>query len=100
MFADLLFCCVLVSFVQQQDRTSSLGQHIPLIKPQQPQPPGSKAIPEFFMVPPDEQQKRLTAVKTQLLSALKPTPDTVSAVSQDSTLMAGVLFFVGDKGAG
>jgi hypothetical protein len=85
--------------VQQQERTSSTGQHIPLIKPQQPQQPGSKAIPECFMVPPDEQQKRVTAVKSQLLSALQPTPDTVSDVSQDSTLMAGATSFVGGNGA-
>lgn len=85
---NVLFCGVLV---QQQERTSSTGQHIPLIKPQKP----GIAIPDFFMVPPDEQQKRATAVKSQLLSALQPTPDTVSAVSQDSTLMAGAPFFVG-----
>jgi hypothetical protein len=50
---------------------------------------GSKPIPDFLRVPPDEQEQRMAAMKTQLLSALQPTPDTVSAVAQDSKLMSG-----------
>lgn len=63
--------------------------HMPTIKAQQPQQLGAKAIPDFLRVPPDEQEQRMAAMKSQLLSALQPTPDTLSAVSHDSTLMAG-----------
>lgn len=72
-----------------QARSSRQQQHIPLVKAQQPQQLGSKPIPDFLRVPPDEQEQRLAAMKSQLLSALQPTPDTVSAVAQDSKLMSG-----------
>jgi hypothetical protein len=81
-------CCLLLQ-AQPKRSSSSTQQHIPVLIAQQPQQPGSKAIPEGFMIPPDEQEKRLAAMKSQLLTALKPTPDTVSAVAQDSTLMSG-----------
>lgn len=85
----LLFAAFLLQ-AQPKSSSSSTQQHIPMLKAQQPQQPGSRAIPEGFMIPPDEQEKRLAAMKSQLLTALKPTPDTVSAVAQDSTLMSGL----------
>jgi hypothetical protein len=80
--------------LQQQGRRSASSssqqqQHVPLIKPQQQRAGSGKAVPDMFMLPPDEQQQRLSAMKSQLLSALQPTPDTVSAVAKDSTLMSG-----------
>lgn len=91
----LLLCALLLCTLQQQGRqsagSSSEQQHVPLIKPQQQQQQAGsgKAVPDMFMLPPDEQQQRLASMKSQLLSALQPTLDTVSAVTQDSTLMSG-----------
>lgn len=92
-YCGLLLCALVLCILQQQGRqsagTSSHQQHVPLIKRQQQQAGSGKAVPDMFMLPPDEQQQRLSAMKSQLLSALQPTPDTVSAVAQDSTLMSG-----------
>jgi hypothetical protein len=86
----LSFAVFLLQVLQKSSSTTQ--QQIPVLIAQQPQHPGSKAIPEGFIIPPDEQEKCLAAMKSQLLTALKPTPDTVSVVAQDSTLMSGLSF--------
>lgn len=88
-------CCSLVllkpwSLQPTNNSSSKAGQQIPLLKAQPQQQLGSKPIPDFLRVPPDEQEQRLGVMKTQLLSALQPTPDTISAVAEDATLMSGV----------
>ena len=47
------------------------------------------AIPDFLRVEPDEQTKRMQEVKGKLVSALQPTPDMISKIGQDPTLLAG-----------
>ncbi len=52
-------------------------------------PSGTKAIPDFLRVQPDEQEQRYAQMRTQLVEALKPNQETVSQIAQDPTLLAG-----------
>ncbi|GIL72911.1 hypothetical protein Vretimale_4563 [Volvox reticuliferus] len=45
-------------------------------------------IPDFLRVEPDEQQKRFQAMKADLVDKLKPTPDTITKIGQDQSLLA------------
>lgn len=46
-------------------------------------------IPDFLRVEPDEQEKRYAAMKGELVDKLKPTPDMMSKVASDPTLITG-----------
>lgn len=46
-------------------------------------------IPDFMKIEPSEQEKAYAAYKTQLVEALKPTPDMMNTVGTNPTLLAG-----------
>lgn len=71
----------------QAGKRSKQGAPIIKAKPDQQQ---SKQIPAMFKLEPSEEQKRYNMMKTQLLGAMAPTPDTVAAVSSNPVLAAGV----------
>ena len=50
---------------------------------------GGPSIPDFLRVEPDEQMKRLQEVKGKLVSALQPTPEMISKLGKDPTLLSG-----------
>ena len=50
------------------------------------------AIPDFLRVEPDEQAKRLQEVKGKLVNALQPTPDMISKLGKDPTLLSGATY--------
>eukprot|EP00882_Tetradesmus_deserticola_P029389 GHRQ01032923.1.p1 GENE.GHRQ01032923.1~~GHRQ01032923.1.p1 ORF type:complete len:151 (+),score=42.17 GHRQ01032923.1:375-827(+) len=70
-----------------RSKNSSSTFHIKA-KPLEQQQAGN-AVPKMFMLEPSEEQRRYGTVKAQLLDALAPTPDTISAVGSDPVLTAG-----------
>ncbi|KAF6250590.1 hypothetical protein COO60DRAFT_795717 [Scenedesmus sp. NREL 46B-D3] len=74
----------------RQAGTRSKPGGTPLIraKPLEQQQAG-RAIPDMFKLEPSEEQRCYGMVKSQLLDALAPTPDTISAVGSDPVLTAG-----------
>jgi hypothetical protein len=74
----------------QAGTRSKPSSSTPLIKakPAEQQQAG-KAIPAMFKLEPSEEQRRYGMVKSQLLDALAPTPDTIQAVGSDPVLASG-----------
>ncbi|KXZ56702.1 hypothetical protein GPECTOR_1g632 [Gonium pectorale] len=71
----------------EQKPTASAREEIPMIRAKQPHT-GGPAIPDFLRVEPDEQERRYMAMKNELIEKLKPTPDMVSQIGQDPSLLA------------
>jgi hypothetical protein len=78
--------------VLQGSARSKHSSRTPLIKanPAEQQQAGT-AIPDIFKLEPSEEQRRYGVVKSQLLEALAPTPDTIQAVGSDPVLASGAL---------
>jgi hypothetical protein len=85
--------------LQASGSSSSSKKAMPVVtasRQQQQRPSGgAMPIPDFMKIPLSEREKQLGAFKSQLLSVLQPTPDTVQAVASNTTLMAGVCGWVG-----
>lgn len=84
-YDDSWGCCTNIPCPQQVGSTDGT---LPVLKAYQQQHSG-KVVPDFMKVPLSEQEQQLATLKSQLISALQPNPDTVQEVSKDATLMSG-----------
>lgn len=46
------------------------------------------SIPDFLRLEPDEEAKRYAAMKSDLLQKLQPTPDMITQIGKDPSLLA------------
>ncbi|DBA80563.1 hypothetical protein WJX77_004650 [Trebouxia sp. C0004] len=66
---------------QSKDERSSATPHI---KAKQ-----GSAVPDMFMIPPDEQEKQYAAMRRKLTEELMPTEDTIKQIARNENLLAG-----------
>ncbi|DBB03761.1 TPA: Hsc70-interacting protein [Trebouxia sp. C0006] len=72
---------VSITSQKSKDQQSSATPHI---KSRQ-----GPAVPDIFMIPPDEQEKQYAAMRKKLTEELMPTEDTVKQIAENKSLLAG-----------
>lgn len=66
---------------QNKDQRRSVTPHIKASQ--------GPAIPDIFLIPPDEQEKQYAAMRKKLTEELMPTEDTIKQISGNKSLLAG-----------